>query len=186
MNPDTYIHNELSDILYNDNVKSGDKITLYEFDNEEQTASIDIMWAISTDFHLDVNEVILKYHPDIETHKKMTYTYLRVEKSHGDTWVILLSTDGEERHINLSESFNVYYSVHALTDVAAVTDVAVASAVVGDSSKIGDSSESGDSESGDSESGDSESGDSKDNIIRIKCCGRTITYNTEGAHPNLY
>ena len=155
MNPDTYIHNELSDILYNDNVKSGDKITLYE--------------------------VILKYHPDIETHKKMTYTYLRVEKSHGDTWVILLSTDGEERHINLSESFNVYYSVHALTDVAAVTDVAVASAVVGDSSKIGDSSESCDSESG-----DSENDDSKDNIIRIKCCGRTITYNTEGAHPNMY
>ena len=180
MNPDTYIHNELSDILYNDNVKSGDKITLYEFDNEEQTASIDIMWAISTDFHLDVNEVILKYHPDIETHKKMTYTYLRVEKSHGDTWAILLSTDGEERHINLSETFNVYYSVHALTDVAAATDVTDTSAVVVDDS------ESDSSESDSSESDSSESDDSKDNTIRIKCCGRIITYNTEGAHPNMY
>ena len=115
MNPATYIKNDLADILYDDKVKTGVKITVYEFDNDEQLATIDLIQVIATDYHLDVNEMLLRYFPDIETRKKETYTYIRAEKSHGDMWVVLLSEDNEERHINLSEMYDImYYSVNSV------------------------------------------------------------------------
>ena len=113
MNPDTYMENHLENIHTDNLVKQGDKITLYVFDSEEQPAIIDLLRMVSRDYKLDVNEVLLRYFDDVETHKTDTYTYLRVEKSHGDKWVILLSEDGEERHINLSDTYCVYYSVHS-------------------------------------------------------------------------
>ena len=112
MNPETYIHNELGDIWCDKNVRSGDKITIYEFDDEEQPAIVDLLRMVSRDYNLDVNDVLLRYFPEVETHKKETYTYLRAEKSHGDRWAVLLSEDDKERHINLSEIYNMFYSIY--------------------------------------------------------------------------
>lgn len=112
MNPDTYMNNHLENIHNDTNIKQGDKITIYEFDNEEQPAIVDLLRMVSRDYNLDVNDVLLKYFPEVETHKKETYTYLRAEKSHGDRWAVLLSEDDKERHINLSEIYNMFYSVN--------------------------------------------------------------------------
>ena len=98
--------------MYNKNVRNGDKITIYEFDDEEQMDMIDFIRMVSKDYNLNVNEVLSRYLPGIESKRKETYTYIRTEKSHGDRWAILLAEDGEERHINLSEVFLSFYSVN--------------------------------------------------------------------------
>jgi hypothetical protein len=113
MNPETYIHNDLGNICFNEAVKKGDKITIYEFDDEEQMAIIDFIRMMSNDYNLNVNEVLSRYIPDIESKKKETYTYLRAEKSHGDRWAVLLAEDGEERQINLSEAYTSFYSINS-------------------------------------------------------------------------
>ena len=112
MNPETYIHNDLGDIWYDKNVRNGDKITIYEFDDEEQMDMIDFIRVVSKDYNLNVNEVLSRYLPGIESKRKETYTYIRAEKSHGYRWAVLLAEDGEERHINLSEVFLSFYSVN--------------------------------------------------------------------------
>ena len=114
MNPETYIHNDLGNICFNEAVKGGDKITIYEFDDEEQMAIIDFTRMVSNDYNLNVNEVLSRYLPDIESKKKDTYTYIRTDKSHGDRWAVLLAEDGKERHINLSDTYTSYYSVNSL------------------------------------------------------------------------
>lgn len=113
MNPETYIHNDLGNIWVDKNVKRGDKITIYEFDDEEQMAMIDFIRMVSKDYNLNVNDVLSRYIPNIETKKKETYTYIRADKSHGDRWAVLMSEDDEERHINLSETYNTFYSVNS-------------------------------------------------------------------------
>lgn len=113
MNPETYIHNDLGNIWVDKNVKRGDKITIYEFDDEEQMDKIDFIRMVSKDYNLNVNEVLSRYLPDIESKKKETYTYIRADKSHGDRWAVLLAEDGEERHINVSEAYLSFYSVNS-------------------------------------------------------------------------
>jgi len=112
MNPETYIHNDLGDIWYDKNVRNGDKITIYEFDDEEQMDMIDFIRMVSKDYNLNVNEVLSRYLPGIESKRKETYTYIRAEKSHGDRWAVLLAEDGEERQINVSEAYLSFYSVN--------------------------------------------------------------------------
>lgn len=112
MNPETYIHNDLGNIWCDKNVRGGDKITIYEFDDEEQMDKIDFIRMVSKDYNLNVNEVLSRYLPDIESKKKETYTYIRADKSHGDRWAVLLAEDGEERHINVSEAYLSFYSVN--------------------------------------------------------------------------
>ena len=114
MNPDTYMNNHLENIHTDKNIKQGDKITLYDFDTEDQYAIIDLLRMVSRDYNIAVNDMLLRYFPEVNTHKKETYTYLRAEKSHGDRWVVLLSEDNEENHINLSETYHVFYSVNSL------------------------------------------------------------------------
>ena len=112
MNPETYIHNELANIWYNDDVKEGDKITTYQFDNDEQVTLIDFICQISNDYQLNVNEVLLKYIPDIES-KKTVYIFIMTDKHHGDKWVVLRTECGKEIHINIYETNNCFYSVNS-------------------------------------------------------------------------
>ena len=112
MNPETYIHNELTNIRYNESVKEGDKITTYQFDSDEQVTLIDFMCQISNDYQLDVNDVLLRYIPDIES-KKTVYTFIRTDKYHGDRWVVLRTEGGEEIHINIYETNNCFYSFNS-------------------------------------------------------------------------
>ena len=112
MNPDTYIQNELRNIWYNEAVKKGDKITVYDFDSDEQVTLIDFVCMVSHDYQLDVNEVLLRYIPDIDS-KKTAYTFIRSEKSHGDRWVILRTEDDKESHINLYDTHNSFYSFNS-------------------------------------------------------------------------
>jgi hypothetical protein len=112
MNPETYIHNDLGNIWCDKNVHSGDKITIYEFDDEEQMDMIDFIRMVSKDYNLNVNDVLSRYLPDIESKKKESYTYIRADKSHGDRWAVLLAEDGEERQINVSEAYLSFYSVN--------------------------------------------------------------------------
>ena len=111
MNPETYIHNELGDIWCDKNVRGGNKITIYEFDDEEQMNMIDFIRMVSKDYNLNVNDVLSRYLPDIESKKKI-YTYIRTDKSHGDRWAVLLTEDGEERQINVSDAYLSFYSVN--------------------------------------------------------------------------
>lgn len=128
MNPDSYIHNDLGNIYFDDTVCCGDKITIYEFIDEQQMTMIDFARVISADYRLDVNEVLLKYFPDIDTYKKQTYTFIRVEKCRGDRWVVLLTENGEETHMNLSETYMSFYSVNS-TELADVSTDTVADTV---------------------------------------------------------
>ena len=111
MNPETYINNNLGNLLYDPNVKKGVKITFYEF-NEEQIAIIDLIQMISRDYNLDINEVLLRYFPEIESYKRETYTFIGIDKCRGDKWVILLEEDNKEKHINLSETYDHFYSIN--------------------------------------------------------------------------
>jgi hypothetical protein len=127
MNPDTYIHNNLGNIWFDKNVCRGDKITIYEFDDEEQLSMIEFINMISRDYHLNATEVLLRYLPEIESRKKETYTYIRADKSHGDRWAVLMAEDGEERQINLSESYMTFYSINSM-ELAGATAAATAAA----------------------------------------------------------
>jgi len=108
MNPNTYIHNDLANILNDERVKKGVKITLYEF-YKHQMVLVDFIWKVSTDYNLNVNELIVRYIPDIESQQIETYTFIRSEKFRGDEWVIFLKEDGEERHINVDEIYNDFW-----------------------------------------------------------------------------
>ena len=113
MNPNAgkkYIEKELFNIWFDETLKNGDKINVYKFDDESQVAFIEFAYQISNDYNLDETEVLLRYFPDIETRMKTTYTFIRADKCRGDRWVVLQTTDGEERHINLSETYYTYYS----------------------------------------------------------------------------
>ena len=112
MNPETYIHNDLGNICFNEAVKGGDKITTYQFDSDEQVALIDFIRMVSNDHHLDVNDVLLRYIPDIES-KTMVYTFIRDEKCRGDKLIILQTEGGEETHINLYDAHNCFYSFNS-------------------------------------------------------------------------
>jgi hypothetical protein len=114
MNPETYIHNDLGNICFNKALRSGDKITIYEFDDENQIAMVEFINIFSKDYNLNVNEVLLRYLPNIEIYKKQTYTFIKTEKCRGDRWAILLTEDGEETHINLSEVFLSFYSINSI------------------------------------------------------------------------
>jgi hypothetical protein len=115
MNPDTYINNNLGKFIYDPNIKNGVKITFYEF-NEEQATIIDFIRMISTDYNLDTNEVLLKYFPEIESHKRETYTFIRIDKFRGDEWGVFLGEDNKEKHINLSEMYDHFYSIENNVD----------------------------------------------------------------------
>lgn len=112
MNPDTYLNNDLADIRYNDTVKEGDKITTYQFESAEQVKLIHFIWRISYDYHMDVNEVLLRYIPDIES-KKTVYTFIRTDKHHGNRWIILRTEGGEEIVINVYNIYNCFYSINS-------------------------------------------------------------------------
>ena len=137
-------------------MKGGDKITIYEFDDEEQMSIIDFIRMVSNDYNLNVNEVLSRYIPDIESKKKETYTYLRSEKSHGDRWVVLLAEDCKERHINLSETYMSFYSVNSLVTTSQVECDDV-DEVISNSLPQG-----------------------------MKFCGTTIRWNTGGEDPICY
>ena len=113
MNPDTYIHNDLANILSDERVKKGVKITLYEF-YKHQMVLVDFIRMVSTDYNLNVNELLLRYIPEIESQQIETYTFIRSEKFRGDEWAIFLKQDGEERHINVDEINNdiLLYSIN--------------------------------------------------------------------------
>jgi len=112
MNPDTYLHNDLADIRHNDNVKEGDKLTTYQFESAEQVKLIHFIWQISYDYHMDVNEVLLRYVPDIES-KKTVYTFIRTDKHHGNRWIVLRKESGEEIVINVYKTYNCFYSINS-------------------------------------------------------------------------
>ena len=112
MNPNAgkkYIEKPLFNIWFDETVKKGDKINVYRFDDESHVIFVDFAYLISKDYNLDETEVLLRYFPDIETRMKTTYTFIRADKCRGDRWAVLLTEDGEERHINLSETENTYY-----------------------------------------------------------------------------
>lgn len=110
MNPESYINNNLGKFVYDPNVKKGVKITFYEF-NEEQTVIIDLIRIMSTDYNLDTNELLLRYFPEIESHKRETYTFIRIDKCRGDRWAVFLEENNKEKHINLSETYDHFYSI---------------------------------------------------------------------------
>ena len=112
MNPATYLQNDLSDIRHNDAVKEGDKLTTYQFESAEQVKLIHFIWRISYDYDMDVNEVLLRYIPDIES-KKTIYTFIRTDKHHGNRWVVLRKEGGEEIVINVYKTYNCFYSVNS-------------------------------------------------------------------------
>lgn len=112
MNPDTYLQNDLSDIRHNDNVKEGDKITTYQFESAEQVKLVYFIRRISYDYNMDVNEVLLRYIPDIES-KKTIYTFIRTDKHHGNRWIVLRKEGGEEIVINVYKTYNCFYSVNS-------------------------------------------------------------------------
>lgn len=112
MNPATYLQNDLSDIRHNDAVKEGDKLTTYQFESAEQVKLIHFIWRISYDYDMDVNEVLLRYIPDIES-KKSVYTFIRTDKHHGNRWVVLRKEGGEEIVINVYKTYNCFYSVNS-------------------------------------------------------------------------
>lgn len=116
MNPDTYIHNDLGSIWVDKNVRSGDKITLYEFDDDEEQMNkiefIRFLSRLSNDYNLNLNDLLSRYVPDIESKKKDTYTFMRTEKCRGDRWAVLLTENGEERHINVSDTYMSFYSIN--------------------------------------------------------------------------
>ena len=112
MNPDTYLHNDLADIRHNDNVKEGDKLTTYQFESAEQVKLVHFIWRISYDYDMDVNEVLLRYVPDIES-KKTVYTFIRTDKHHGNRWIVLRKESGEEIVINVYKTYNCFYSINS-------------------------------------------------------------------------
>jgi hypothetical protein len=112
MNPDTYLHNDLWNIWYNETVKEGDKITIYQFDSEAEVRLHKFVYQMSSDYGLDVNEVLLRYVPDID-HIKTVYTFIKTNKHHGNKWVVLRTEDCKEIDINLYEVHNCFYSINS-------------------------------------------------------------------------
>ncbi len=114
MNPNAckkHIDKELGNIWCDNTLKSGDKIDVYQYDDETQLAFVDFVYMIAEDYKLNVNEMLTRYFPDIETAKKTTYTYIRSDKSHGDRWAVLLTAEGDERHISLGDAYCCFYTV---------------------------------------------------------------------------
>ena len=91
--------NILENIWCDETIKEGDKISVCQFDNSSQVSIIDFACQES-----NVNDIF------VDTSN--IYTFIRTEKCRGDRWVVLLTEDGEEQHINLSETYNCFYSVN--------------------------------------------------------------------------
>jgi hypothetical protein len=112
MNPDTYLNNDLWNIWHNETVKEGDKISIYQFDSDGVLKLHKFVCQISSDYGIDVNEVLLRYVPDID-HIKTVYTFIRTDKHHGNKWVVLRTEDGKEINMNLYEVHNCLYSINS-------------------------------------------------------------------------
>jgi hypothetical protein len=107
-----FIHKPLEEIVCDSSIKKGDKISIYHFDNEDQVAIVELIYQISIDNNLDVNQMLTKYFPINETNKKKTYTFTAVEKCQRATWLVLQTDAGEEIHTDLADKYLCFYSVN--------------------------------------------------------------------------
>ena len=106
-----FIHKPLEEIVCDMGIKKGDKISIYQLDNEDQVAIVELIYQISIDNNLDVNQMLTKYFPINDTNKKKIYTFTTIEKCHRSTWLVLQTDAGEEIHTDLADKYFCFYSV---------------------------------------------------------------------------
>ena len=106
-----FIHKPLEEIVFDKSIKKGDKISIYQFDDEGQVGMVELIYQISIDYNLDVNKMLTKYFPINETNKKKTYTFTTIEKCYRSTWLVLQTDAGEEIHTDLADKYYCFYSV---------------------------------------------------------------------------
>lgn len=107
-----FIHKPLEEIVCDKTIKKGDKISIYQFDNEGQVGMVELIYQISIDYNLDVNQLLVKYFPINETNRKKTYTFITIDKCQITTWLILQTDNGEEIHTDLAGKYYCFYSVN--------------------------------------------------------------------------
>ena len=106
-----FIHKPLEEIVFDKSIKKGDKISIYQFDDEGQVGMVELIYQISIDYNLDVNKMLTKYLPINNIDKKKTYSFTTIEKCHRSTWLILQTENGEEIHTDLADKYYCFYSV---------------------------------------------------------------------------